>query len=914
MNARVDPDRATLDAFCGALFRYADEGTDISLRAFNDDRKDERPIFINKGRIGDKRLNDFVFNLATAAATHASRANFCPPICTFREDGKADEASIANGLVLTVECDSNPDESKQRLVAILGEPTITSASGGEWTDPATGEVQPKLHLHWRLTEPTRDAASHRQLKEARRLACTMVGADATAVPINHPIRWPGSVHRKGQPRLSCILAQTENEIELADVLDKLRQACPEAPRREAPRAGAGLGFGPDLGGDLLDIAAALGAIPNQDLVWDEWNRIAMATWNASNGGAFAAFDAWSRKSAKYDATVTADRWDHIGRHPPTSIGAGTLYHLAHEAAPGWRKPSSFNRDSQRGTAAPHDDDSDAPEGEQPRVKSSRSKKAPEREESDARPVIRLQAGVLARTVDEAERALIDAGCSLYQRSGLIVSVGVAPMLTAHRHRVLTPQIFEVGEHRLLEEMMRVAAFEKWDARAKDFVPTNAPMTLPKTLRERKGKLRLPILSGIINAPTLRDDGSLIEVPGYDEATGLLFDPAGTTFPAVKDEPTRQDAEAALVAIETLIDGFPFVGDADRSVALAAFLTATVRKSISTAPAFAFSAPVAGSGKSKLVDIMSVIATGREAGVIALGGNPEEAEKRVSALLLAGCAVAIDNVEGSVGGDILCQLLTQTTVRGRILGKSETPEMPTNVMVTVTGNNLSVEGDMTRRTLLCRLDPKVERPELREFGFDPVEKAKADRGKLLVAALTILRAYHVAERPRQISPLGSFGEWSDLVRSALLWLGQADPVDTMEKSRANDPKLERLRAVMVQWRKVIGSETVSAGEAAQRAAEKSSTLFESGRSTFNHAEFREALLAVCNSGGFVEPGKLGNWLSRNKGRVVDGMRLELVGVKHGFNQWALMGSPDQGARDYAARREQPEAAHAAPTYF
>ena len=372
------------------------------------------------------------------------------------------------------------------------------------------------------------------------------------------------------------------------------------------------------------------------------------------------------------------------------------------------------------------------EGQQETKKASRSKKAPEPpNDDDTRPVIQLRAGILAATVDEAEQALIDAGCGFYQRSGLIVSVGVAPMLTAHRHRVLTPQIFEVGEHRLLEEMMRVAAFEKWDARAKDFVPTNAPMTLPKTLRERKGKLRLPILSGLINAPTLRDDGSLIEAPGYDEATGLLFDPAGTTFPAVKDLPTRQDAEAALAAIEALIDGFPFVSDADRSVALAAFLTATVRKSISTAPAFAYSAPVAGSGKSKLVDIMSVIATGREAGVIALGGNPEEAEKRVSALLLAGCAVAIDNVEGAVGGDILCQLLTQTTVRGRILGKSETPEMPTNVMVTVTGNNLSVEGDMTRRTLLCRLDPKVERPELREFSFDPVEKAKADRGKLLV---------------------------------------------------------------------------------------------------------------------------------------------------------------------------------------
>ena len=130
-----------------------------------------------------------------------------------------------------------------------------------------------------------------------------------------------------------------------------------------------------------------------------------------------------------------------------------------------------------------------------------------------------------------------------------------------------------------------------------------------------------------------------------------------------------------------------------------------------------------------------------------------------------------------------------------------------------------------------------------------------RVSALVSALTVLRAYHVAGRPRQASPLGSFGEWSDLVRSALLWLGHADPVDTMEKSRTSDPKLERLRAVMVQWRKVIGPEMISAGEAAQRASEKSGTFFEGGRSAFTHAEFREALIAVSGSGGFVEPGKL-----------------------------------------------------------
>src|SRR5215472_8161248 len=35
----------------------------------------------------------------------------------------------------------------------LGPPTVIVASGGKWTDPATGQIFDKLHLHWRLRTP-----------------------------------------------------------------------------------------------------------------------------------------------------------------------------------------------------------------------------------------------------------------------------------------------------------------------------------------------------------------------------------------------------------------------------------------------------------------------------------------------------------------------------------------------------------------------------------------------------------------------------------------------------------------------------------------------------------------------------------------------------------------------------------------
>ena len=104
---------------------------------------------------------------------------------------------------------------------------------------------------------------------------------------------------------------------------------------------------------------------------------------------------------------------------------------------------------------------------------------------------------------------------------------------------------------------------------------------------------------------------------------------------------------------------------------------------------------------------------------------------------------------------LCQVLTQRTVRARILGRSEAPELPANVMVTATGNNLALLADMTRRFLLCRLDPQCERPELRQFERDAIAFSTERRPRLVAAALTVLRAYHAAGRPEQERAFGGY---------------------------------------------------------------------------------------------------------------------------------------------------------------
>jgi len=90
---------------------------------------------------------------------------------------------------------------------------------------------------------------------------------------------------------------------------------------------------------IEELKLAMDVIPNDDLVWDDWNRVAMALWRASTGSAeaFKLFDEWSKKSSKYNTRICRDRWRVIGRSRPTELGAGTLFYLAQEADPFWRE-------------------------------------------------------------------------------------------------------------------------------------------------------------------------------------------------------------------------------------------------------------------------------------------------------------------------------------------------------------------------------------------------------------------------------------------------------------------------------------------------------------------------------------------------------------------------------------------------
>jgi putative DNA primase/helicase len=401
-----------------------------------------------------------------------------------------------------------------------------------------------------------------------------------------------------------------------------------------------------------------------------------------------------------------------------------------------------------------------------------------------------------------------------------------------------------------------------------------------------GDWSLPTVAGIITAPTLRPDGTLLSQPGYDPQTRLYLveDPA-LQLPTIPEAPTRDEARAALDLILELLAEFPFVGPEDRSVALSGILTAVLRPALMASPLHAIPASTPGSGKSYLVDTTSAIAIGRRCPVIAAGRTEEETEKRLGAMLLSGVPiVSIDNVNGELGGDALCQITERPVVRVRVLGKSETVEIESRATVFATGNGLVLVADMTRRTLLCRLDAGVERPEIRQFRHKPVEMVLQDRGRYLAAALTILRAYQVAGRPGQLPRLASYEQWSDAVRSCLVWLGEADPVATMETAREGDPEAQAIRQLHAHWRKIL---VPSVGyTSVQIIAQANILAGPMEEDTYLHEDFRDLLVRQAGEGRTISTKRLGKWLAKVCGRVFDGMRLEMQPNPSSGNKYSL----------------------------
>jgi putative DNA primase/helicase len=431
---------------------------------------------------------------------------------------------------------------------------------------------------------------------------------------------------------------------------------------------------------------------------------------------------------------------------------------------------------------------------------------------DLRPVIRIDPGRLNEAVDRAEELLVEAGPGpIFERGRDLVHITWSQALRSDGSRELQAAIGLADHAFFLRQVACVARCQRYVARENKWVPCDPPARLAEQywgLPKRK----LAPLRQILAAPTLRPDGSLLNELGYDVATGLYLTTAvpGLNVPAI---PTREDAEAAYEMLTDLLKEFCFVDPEgcegqSQAVALAGLLTAVLRPVLPAAPLTAVTAPIQGSGKSYLVDVIAMIASGQRAACVATGGDLQEMEKSLAAELMEGRALLLlDNLVQPVQGQFLAMVLTQETVKVRVLGMSKMATPSTGIAMFATGNNLQIKGDLPRRTLLCRLDPRTEKPEHLTYDRDLLAEVKRRRAELLSAVLIIGSWWRTARHgdtscPSEpvvaAQPLAGFSSWCDWVRDPLVALGAADPVLTISGVRASDEDEELYGALLRSW--------------------------------------------------------------------------------------------------------------------
>lgn len=461
-----------------------------------------------------------------------------------------------------------------------------------------------------------------------------------------------------------------------------------------------------------------------------------------------------------------------------------------------------------------------------------------------------------KMANDAERAMNSApDLEIFQRGTELVEL-VGDSTTPEIRTIQNPRLYELVSHYCNFVTEKVNKDNEVSE-----VPKMPPREVVNALAVR-GHWKFRKLKGVVQTPTIRTDGSLLTKAGYDSGSSLYFQPPKGVVFRINDHPSREDGLVALEVLKEAIVDFVFPEPCFHSAALSMILTPLVRPAISgSCPLFAIEAPTQGSGKGLLADVAGIIVTGSELSRMAQTSNETEDAKRIASLISGGVRIVlIDNVEHRFGHGLLGALITSATWNDRLLGGNAMGPWDNLAVWIITGNNLAYHDDMVRRVIPVLIDTGLEKPEQRTaFMHNPLEGwLKANRGELVSAALTVIGSYFAAGRPAMGLPnYGSFQAWSDVVRSALVWLGQADPCEARKRiMETGDPRSHAFGNLIAAWFERYGKDSMSIRDAINTADE----------------DLRELMFEMCpaRNGRDVDGHYLGNIFRRYVGRPLGGL--------------------------------------------
>jgi Bifunctional DNA primase/polymerase, N-terminal len=450
------------------------------------------------------------------------------------------------------------------------------------------------------------------------------------------------------------------------------------------------------------------------------------------------------------------------------------------------------------------------------------------------PKVVIEAGQLPRVARKVKRILMDdAGRTDCAASDQIFRRGI-DLVHLNRNRLDAGETVDKYYHVEDDLVVRVADPDWFGDRAErsinfyrvkkdQLVPCDVTVKLMRRVQSIITRWDFPPLLGTVETPTLRRDGSLLDEPGYDRASGLYYDPGRTAFPKIEARPSKQQAMEALAKLRAILVDFPF-NDADddqeglsEAVALAMLLTAVVRRSLPTAPMFGIDAYEAQSGKTLLAQIAAIMAIGHKTAERPWSASEEERRKALGAALEAGDAVILfDNVVTPLEGAAFAGAITESMFKDRRLGSNSGADQiiaPTNSLLLATGNHLTAKGDMAEgRVLETRIVPDQELAEREYQHRDLASYVMEHRPELVAAAITVLRGFLSSPLEDRPPPTGfRHREWGDLIAASLVWLGSPDPCLAMGRTQAADPEREAQCDVVRIWAQRYGDQYVTTSQ-------------------------------------------------------------------------------------------------------
>lgn len=678
---------------------------------------------------------------------------------------------------------------------------------------------------------------------------------------------------------TIFLDDDDHLLSLRQFLDTVRTNSPRAVQEAADELGvvqasirkpSKNGHEPKKPVDLIiDVglaAQALGLLDKKRADgYKPWLDVGMSLWHLGDAG-FALWLSWSKQSKKYQEGDCEEKWGSFDDGGEKGIKLGSLFHWAEEDS-----------------------------GINPAASGPIIKKAKEAAATNAdRPFIDAEIADLRDAVGEIWSTVdnLNNPANLFRRAGQIVRIAAddegRPTLaemSIDGLRLHISTIAYVGKRRYNKQ---TGQEELQPARLSlDTVRAVASVAEPP----------LPQISRLVEVPVCASDGTLQTMPGYNTAGRCYYSPAaGVSIPDVSLTPSEADIfRAKTLLLADLLGDFPFVSLADRAHALALLLEAFVRDMIlGPMPGHMIEAPTAGSGKDLLAEILLYVSTGGRYGVMAETDDDEEWRKRITtALLQAQPAIYVGNLNKPLVSGVIAHALTATIYEDRRLGTNENITVQVRCSWIFTANNPTYTTENARRLVRTRLDPKVDRPWMREgFRHDPLRVwAKENRGELIWAALTLVQNWVARGKPIfSGKALGSYESWSRIIGGILEAAGIEGFLENLAQTyEVADSEGIAWREFYEKWHEAHGGNPVRASEILPIAFDVDGIDI-GGKTTQGHVK------------------SLGKALAARRDRIIGAYRLERVDADRLGIRWRLSSTendPFAGLRVFAPFPLAPE---------